>query len=413
MYTPSFIDKLIRSKYGYLNEEQFGVISLVLIFTIILFGVLSGWALVGYNLNIPELVILDGIGSICCLVLCFLLIRFGLIYQWSRLIVATIAITVACAPMLFYGTHTLFSLNAIIIQMSSMLLFTRQEKNTMVRYLVIYLFVIILLLLHDYLHGPLYSLSTAKFEIINIILFVGGIGMSFYFSYIFYSENKKNKDRIIEEKEKSDRLLLSIFPTTIAEQLRESNNSIAEKFDNVTIIFVDLVGFTTLSSKINPGKLVELLDNIFSAYDQITEKYKIEKIKTIGDAYMAVCGLPNRDQYHCHKVADMAIDIIKLMDSFSYQGYNLKVRIGMHTGEVVAGVIGNQKFSYDLWGDTVNIASRFEALGIPGKIHITEEVKNKLDTDYTYEYDGEKNIKGKGKMKSYFLTGKSRSAMSF
>ena len=406
MFTPSFIDKQIRSKYGYLNEEQFGVISLVLVFAIMLFGVLSGWTLMSFILDIPEMVILDGVGSVCCLVLFFLTIRFGLTYQWARLIIAVIAIAVACVPILFYGINTLFSLNVIIIQMSSMLLFTRQENKVMVKYLISYLVVIIVLFFHDYLCGPLYSLAADKFEILNLLLFAGGIGLSFYFSYIFYSENIKNKDQIHEEKEKSDRLLLRIFPKTIAEQLRESNNSIAEKFDNVTVIFIDLVGFTNLSSKIRPNKLVELLDNIFSAYDEITEKYKIEKIKTIGDAYMAVCGLPNRDQYHCHKVADMAMDIIELMENFSYQGYNLKVRIGIHTGEVVAGVIGNRKFSYDLWGDTVNIASRFESLGMASKIHITEDVRNKLGVNYTYEYNGEKNIKGKGKMKSYFLTSK-------
>ncbi|MFK8010363.1 MAG: adenylate/guanylate cyclase domain-containing protein [Saprospiraceae bacterium] len=407
MYTPSFIDKLLRSKYGYLNEEQFGVISLVLIFSIILFGVLSCWTIFCYILNISEMVILDGIGVICCLVLIFGIISFGLNYQWSRLIVATIAITVACTPMLFYGTNTLFILNVIIVQMSSMLLFTRQEKKVMVKYLIAYLLVITLSFIHSYWFGPPYFLSDAKFEIINLFIIVGGIGISFYFSYLFYSENNKNKNLIIEEKEKSDRLLLSIFPKTIAEQLRESTNSVAEKFDHVTVVFIDLVDFTKLSNKIPPSKLVALLDNIFSAYDEITEKYKIEKIKTIGDAYMAVCGLPNPDQNHCNKVADMALDIIEFIENFSYEDYNLKVRIGIHTGEVVAGVIGNQKFSYDLWGDTVNIASRFEASGISGKIHITEEVKNLLGTDYTYEYDGEKSIKGKGKMKSYFLTSKS------
>lgn len=406
MLIPSFIDKLIRSKYGYLEEEQFGVISLVLIFTIILFGVLLGWTLIGFLLNLPELVVLDGIGSICCLVLLFLIIRFGLSYQWSRLIIATTAITVACVPLLFYGINTLLSLNVIIIQMSSMLLFTRKEKEVMIKYLISYLTIIIGLFLYNYLYGPLYSLSADQSDIINLCAFLGGIGISFYYSYIFYSENNENKDRIHEEKEKSDRLLSRIFPNPIAEQLRESNNSIAEKFDSVTVIFIDLVGFTNVSSKISPHKLVELLDNIFSAYDEITEKYKIEKIKTIGDAYMAVCGLPNRDPYHCHKVADMALDIIESMKTFTYQDYKLEVRIGIHTGEVVAGVIGNHKFSYDLWGDTVNIASRFESLGISGKIHITEEVKNKLGSDYTYEYNGEKNIKGKGKMNSYFLSSK-------
>ncbi len=408
MLTTSFIEKQIRSRYAYLNEEQFGVIQLVLIFAIILFGVLSGWALIGFFLNIPELLILDGIGSIVCLVLFFMIIRFGLIYQWSRLIIAIVAITVACAPVLFYGIDTLFTLNLIIIQMSSMLLFTRHEKKVMVKYLICYLVVILVLFFYDYFYGPYYVLSTDKFEILNVLLLGGGVGISFYFSYVFFSENNINKDRIHEEREKSDQLLLRIFPKTIAEQLRESNDSIAEKFDQVTVIFIDLVGFTNLSSKINPNKLVELLDDIFSVFDEITGRYKIEKIKTIGDAYMAVCGLPNRDPYHCHKVADMALDIIKFMKNFTYKNDPLEVRIGIHTGEVVAGVIGNQKFSYDLWGDTVNVASRFETLGSSGKIHITEEVKNKLGADYTYEYNGMKNVKGKGEMKSYFLAGKSK-----
>ena len=156
----------------------------------------------------------------------------------------------------------------------------------------------------------------------------------------------------------------------------------------------------------SPSELVAMLDEIFSEFDALVDKYGIEKIKTIGDAYMAVGGLPVPDGQHCQKVAQMALEINEIIKTKYAEKYDLKLRIGIHTGKAVAGVIGNKKFSYDLWGDSVNIASRFEASGHPEKIHVTEAVKNTLGDNFLFEDCGEVDIKGKGMMRSYFLTGR-------
>ena len=230
--------------------------------------------------------------------------------------------------------------------------------------------------------------------------------ISLYFAYFFFTENTQYKDLLATEREKSDHLLLSIFPETIADQLRNSNQSVADSFDNVTVLFADIVGFTEYASQKSPSELVAMLDEIFSEFDALVDKYGIEKIKTIGDAYMAVGGLPVPDAQHCHKVACMALEINEIIKTKYAEKYDLKLRIGIHTGKAVAGVIGNKKFSYDLWGDSVNIASRFEASGHPEQIHITKDVKNVLGEDFLFEDCGEIMIKGKGMMKSYFLKGK-------
>ena len=205
------------------------------------------------------------------------------------------------------------------------------------------------------------------------------------------------------EREKSDRLLLSLFPDSIAGQLRDSNQSIADSFENVTILFADIVGFTRYASNMSPSELVAMLDEIFSEFDALADKYGVEKIKTIGDSYLAVGGLPLPDENHCQAIADMALEMNQVIKEKYTVKYKLTLRIGIHTGHAVAGVIGNKKFAYDIWGDCVNIASRFEASGHPEKIHITEDVKRLLGDAYVYEDCGEIAIKGKGMMHSYFL----------
>jgi class 3 adenylate cyclase len=224
-----------------------------------------------------------------------------------------------------------------------------------------------------------------------------------YFAYFFFTQNTEYKNMLATEREKSDRLLLSLFPDSIARKLRNSNQSVADSFDNVTILFADIVGFTQHASNISPKELVAMLDEIFSEFDALADKYGVEKIKTIGDSYMAVGGLPVPDENHCRSIADMALEINQVIKEKYTAKYNLKLRIGINTGQAVAGVIGNKKFAYDLWGDSVNIASRFEASGYPEKIHITQDVKNVLGDAYVYEDCGEIAIKGKGMMHSYFL----------
>jgi len=225
-------------------------------------------------------------------------------------------------------------------------------------------------------------------------------------SYFFWRKNTQMQTSIIEERVKSDNLLISILPEPIAKRLRGSRESVVDSFEKVTIIFADIVGFTRYSEMMTPQQLVDMLDEIFSDFDEVADKYNIEKIKTIGDAYMAVSGLPIATDKHCYNVADFSLEIGELIREKYRPKYGLEIRIGINTGKAIAGVIGTKKFSYDLWGRSVNTASRFEAQGQPGKIHITEDVKILLEKDYHIQHNGNIEVKGMGTMNSYFLLGK-------
>jgi class 3 adenylate cyclase len=205
------------------------------------------------------------------------------------------------------------------------------------------------------------------------------------------------------ERDKSDGLLLNILPEAIANRLKSGEQRIAERFDCVSVMFVDIVGFTPLANTKSPEELVHLLDQIFSLFDSIASKHGLEKIKTIGDAYMVVGGLPMVRADHAYQTAQTALDMITAIEPFAP---DIRVRIGIHAGTVVAGVIGTKKFAYDLWGDTVNIASRMESHGAPGHVHISHEFFEALRPhapSADIQPRGDIDIKGKGTMATYFL----------
>jgi len=209
------------------------------------------------------------------------------------------------------------------------------------------------------------------------------------------------------EREKSERLLLNVLPKSIADRLKQGETSIADSFPDVTVLFADLGDFTRLATELPAPELVHLLDEIFSKFDWLAELHLLEKIKTIGDAYMVVGGLPMPRPDHVEAVAEMALDMQKVVTKLSAgdrKGFEL--RIGISTGPVVAGIIGSKKFIYDLWGDTVNTASRMESLGQLGAIQVSEPTYERLKDKYTFERRGKIEVKGKGKMTTYFLTGR-------
>jgi adenylate cyclase len=210
-----------------------------------------------------------------------------------------------------------------------------------------------------------------------------------------------------EQQEQSERLLLNILPAAIANRLKIQPGNIAENFANVSVLFADIVGFTQISAKLGAIQLVKLLNQIFSAFDRLCDRYGLEKIKTIGDAYMVVGGLPNRTSDHAQAIANMALDMQNAIVIFNAENQqDFSIRIGIHSGSVVAGVIGIKKFTYDLWGDTVNIASRMESHGLVGKIHVSEDTYNLLSHEFTFEKRGEIEVKGKGIMTTYLLEGR-------
>lgn len=204
------------------------------------------------------------------------------------------------------------------------------------------------------------------------------------------------------------KLLHDVLPSSIANRILAGEKSIAEETQSVSIFFSDIVGFTSLAESIAPSELVKYLNELFSSFDLIARKHGIEKIKTIGDSYMAVCGIPEQKEDHAVLMADFAKDVLELTQSFLFKDRKIDIRIGIHSGPVVAGVIGKNRYSYDLWGDAVNIASRLESTGIPGKIQISEsflfDLSSRTNRHFNIENRGEIEMKGKGLMKTYILT---------
>jgi PAS domain S-box-containing protein len=218
------------------------------------------------------------------------------------------------------------------------------------------------------------------------------------------TERKETEAELRQQQVISERLLLNVLPQPIAERLKRNNTTIADHFPSATVLFADLVDFTELAAQTSPVELVDLLNSIFSAFDQLAEDHHLEKIKTIGDAYMLVGGVPTLMVSHLEAIADVAIALMQTIKTFRTPCQKpLNLRIGIHTGPVVAGVIGTSKFIYDLWGDTVNVASRMESLGKPGRIQVTAEVYNRLKHRYQFEERGDVEVKGKGKMMTYWL----------
>jgi adenylate cyclase len=212
---------------------------------------------------------------------------------------------------------------------------------------------------------------------------------------------------VLLEKERADKLLLNILPPAIAERLKNSESNIAQGHADVTVMFADIVGFTRLTEELSPGETVKMLNEIFSRFDDIADKYAVEKIKTIGDAYMAAAGLDASAQVHyADAVARMAIEMMQAVEEYRRRtGQRIDLRIGIGTGPVIAGVIGKKKFIYDMWGDTVNVAFRMAADAYSGSIQCDQMTHRRLQHRFRFDDMHEVEIKGKGRMQVYHLIG--------
>lgn len=282
------------------------------------------------------------------------------------------------------------------------------------------------------LRGILNAVSTQKTVSIEYCLPIGGKDVWLAETISPLSEEtailvaRDISDRVLaeealrEEQEKSEQLLRNILPEPIANQLKQKPGAlakrsnevlIAEQFNEATIMFADIVGFTPLSARLKPIELVNLLNQIFSTFDELAERLGLEKIKTIGDAYMVAAGLPIPRADHAEAIAQMALAMQTAVERFQSElGEKIQIRIGINTGVVVAGVIGTRKFIYDLWGDAVNIASRMESSGEPGSIQVTAATYERLKDKYVFEKRGTIKVKGKGEMVTYWLIGSQTSA---
>jgi adenylate cyclase len=249
------------------------------------------------------------------------------------------------------------------------------------------------------------------FFALNIV----GVAASTYFVLQYFVGERDramasldHEHRLLQvEREKSERLLLNVLPRAIADRLKEDGGIIAERFEEVTVLFADVAGFTPLAGKMEPEAVVELLNELFTRFDALAEDRGLEKIKTIGDAYMVAGGLPTPRPDHAEAIAEMALRMREVAELVAAEtGHALAVRIGIDTGPAVAGVIGRSKFSYDLWGDTVNTASRMESHALPGSIQVTERTYRRLKDRYILEERGTIDVKGKGEMRTYLLLGR-------
>ena len=234
---------------------------------------------------------------------------------------------------------------------------------------------------------------------------MGGFVIVLAFAGVFF--NQRNKIKL--GKKQSDELLLNILPQEVADELKAKGSAEAKLIDEVTVLFTDFKDFTKLSEKVSPRELVAEINQCFSAFDHIMHKHHVEKIKTIGDSYMAAGGLPTQNKTHPTDVVKAAIEIQEYMRQHiskmnSAGELSFEIRIGVHTGPVVAGIVGVKKFAYDIWGDTVNTASRMEQNSEAGKINISATTYELVKDKFTCEYRGEIEAKGKGALKMYYVS---------
>ncbi|MBT8219472.1 MAG: hypothetical protein KJP00_06595, partial [Bacteroidia bacterium] len=216
-----------------------------------------------------------------------------------------------------------------------------------------------------------------------------------------------SNEQLKEEKHKSDQLLLNILPEEIANELKRDGKSQAKLYDNLSVLFTDFVNFTSYAESLSPGELVAELDHCFRAFDDIVHKYDIEKIKTIGDAYLCTGGIAEH-RSQIKEVIMAALEMRNFMTNYNDECRKLgkqgmDIRLGIHLGPAIAGVVGSKKFAFDIWGDTVNIASRMESHGIPGKINVSGDVFNACKDDFAFEYRGKMQVKNKGEIDMYFV----------
>jgi adenylate cyclase len=254
--------------------------------------------------------------------------------------------------------------------------------------------------------SPIYELPPAAawiFSAFNIASMLLVLTLS---SYLFAHYVNLAEDKADREFERAEGLLLNILPKPIAERLKADPSTIADGFDCASVLFCDIVDFTKLSARLSAPEVVGLLNGLFSRFDAVAGSFGLEKIKTIGDAYMVAAGIPERCEDHAERLAEFALQILEEIRAFNDEtDYAISMRVGINSGPVVAGVIGKKKFIYDLWGDAVNTASRMESQGLPGRIQVTEGSYELLKEKYEFEDRGLIEVKGKGSVRTYLMCG--------
>ena len=303
-----------------------------------------------------------------------------------------------------FGNHVLF----IAASISSYLIFSPEEKRYRNRLsLVSFLFLGLSVLIFGIYDFPTDPFNQFLFIYRNFIILIIALA-AFLVTHFLYHANLRSEEKLKLERMKTDQLLLNILPETIAAELKQNGKSEPVHFDCATIMFIDFKGFTQIAENLTPRELVTELDACFTQFDKITERYKLEKLKTIGDAYMCAGGIPKINATHAIDCCLAAMEIRAFMNQVKEikQGLGVpywELRLGIHSGALMAGVVGEKKFAYDVWGDTVNTASRMESSGTVGKINLSSVTFDLVKDYFECEYRGEVEAKNKGKMKMYYL----------
>lgn len=268
----------------------------------------------------------------------------------------------------------------------------------------------ILLYYYALANAPQTQVDPLQLNIANVLITASALLLAASMMLYGASLADRAEAQLAVEHEKSEGLLHNILPAVIAERLKKSKDTIADQNDEASILFADVVNFTPMSAEMSATELVDLLNEVFSDFDELTEKYGLEKIKTIGDCYMVASGVPDPRADHAQVITQMALDMQERVENHDYFGHKLAFRIGINSGPVVAGVIGRKKFIYDLWGDAVNTASRMESNGKGGCIQITEATYNLIKEDFLCDPQGTIHVKGKGEMAVWHVQRKTNSS---
>jgi guanylate cyclase len=331
----------------------------------------------------------------------FVLTRHYRFYQFSQLVL------ILLLPFILMMTLGGFIYSSAVILWSLLcplgaLIFSKPKRAPV--WVLAYLGLIIISgFLQPYMSVP--NNLPSNLVTIFFVLNLGAVSVIF-FVLLYYFVHEKNKAyRLLHlEQEKSENLLLNVLPKEIAPILKSGKGIIADHYSSASVLFADIVGFTPLSNEMAPEEMVELLNKFFMKFDSLVEKYNLEKIRTIGDNYMVAAGVPTPRSDHSEAMANLALDMLDYIKNHqSNRHNNLSFRIGINSGPVIAGVIGSQKFHYDVWGDTVNTASRMESHGVAGKIQITDTTYKLIKEGFVCNYRGMIEVKGKGEMETWFL----------
>lgn len=325
-------------------------------------------------------------------------------YLAARLVysVSTIAIILIVALQLGpESTNHLFMVAAIV---GFFIIFPPEQKVMLLLMVVVAAVALVGLEWYFMAHGGLIDLPKefmliARWSSISAFAMIVVAITAYHYNVVTDAEKK-----LEFEHKRSENLLLNILPKSIANRLKKQEKTIADQIESASVLFIDLVGFTMLSGRIHHKRLVEILDEIFTEFDRIVARHGLEKIKMIGDAYMVAGGVPEKSLNHHSDIGDCALEILAYMQSNPIaDAPNLGLRMGIHSGPVVAGVICKRKFAYDLWGDTVNIASRMESHGLSNHIQVSEDFYHRTNEIFRYQSRGSIEIKGKGTMSTYLL----------